>query len=143
MIDFENNLGRYIGRIHYLFSQKLNQSLQKSETGITADQFRLLTHLWKQEGISQQQLAQHVRRDRASVTRMVDILEHQGFINRTADKKDRRINLIFLTKRGKQLESIAAQAAQEVLNISQKGFSKSDRAALIGLLQKVISNLKE
>jgi DNA-binding MarR family transcriptional regulator len=142
-MDFENNLGRYIGRIHYLFSQKLNQLLRKSKTGITVDQFRLLTHLWKQDGISQQQLALHVRRDRASVTRMVDILEKQGFINRAADKEDRRINLIFLTKKGKLLESIASQAAQEVLELSQQGFSKSQQAMLTELLQKIISNLKE
>jgi DNA-binding MarR family transcriptional regulator len=142
-MDFENNLGRYIGRIHYLFSLKLNHLLRKSQTGITVDQFRLLTHLWKQDGISQQQLAQLVLRDRASVTRMVDILEEQGFINRVADKGDRRINLIFLTKKGKLLESIASQAAQEVLDISQKGFSKSQQVILTELLQKLISNLKE
>lgn len=142
-MNFDDNVGRYIGRIHYLFSQKLNQLLRNAETGITVDQFRLLTHLWKQDGISQQQLAQLVRRDRASITRMVDILEKQGFINRAADIDDRRINLIFLTKKGKELEPIASQAAQETLDISQKGFSHPERQALEELLKKVIANLKE
>lgn len=142
-MNFDDNVGRYIGRIHYLFSQKLNLLLKKSETGITVDQFRLLTHLWKQEGISQQQLAELVRRDRASITRMVDILEKQGFIKRTADKEDRRINLVFLTKKGRELEPIASKAAQETLDISQQGFSEPERIALEGLLKKVIANLKE
>ncbi len=141
-MDFEDNVGRYIGRIHNLFSYKLNELLRESEAGITVDQFRLLTHLWKEDGISQQQLAQLVRRDRASITRMVDILEEQGFINRTADKDDRRINLIFLTKKGKQLEPIASKAAQETLEISQKGFSKANRLAFADFLKKVIVNLK-
>lgn len=143
IMDFEDNLGRYIGRIHNLFSNKLNQLLRESEAGITVDQFRLLTHLWKEDGISQQQLAQQVRRDRASVTRMVDILEEQGFISRAEDKEDRRINLIFLTKKGKQLQPIASKAAQEALSISQNGFSKSERLALTELLKRMISNLKE
>jgi MarR family transcriptional regulator, organic hydroperoxide resistance regulator len=142
-MNFEDNIGRYIGRIHSLFSYKLNQLLRESEAGITVDQFRLLTHLWKQDGISQQQLAQLVRRDRASITRMVDILEQQGFINRASDKDDRRINLIFLTEKGKQLEPIASKAAEETLNISQKGFSQSERKTLDELLNRVISNLKE
>lgn len=142
-MDFEENLGRYIGRIHNLFSYKLNQLLRQYEADITVDQFRLLTHLWKQDGISQQQLALLVRRDRASVTRMVDILEEQGIISRRADNEDRRINLIFLTKKGKQLEPVASKAAQETLDISQKGFSKADRLALAELLKKVITNLKD
>jgi DNA-binding MarR family transcriptional regulator len=142
-MDFEDNVGRYIGRIHDLFSHKLNQLLRESDTDITVDQFRLLTHLWKQDGISQQQLAQLVRRDRASITRMADILEQQGIINRTSDKQDRRINLIFLTTKGKQLEPIASEAAQETLEISQKGFSNAERLVLNDLLKKVILNLKE
>jgi len=142
-MDFEENLGRYIGRIHNLFSYKLNQLLRQYEADITVDQFRLLTHLWKQDGISQQQLAVLVRRDRASVTRMVDILEEQGIISRRADNEDRRINLIFLTKKGKQLEPVASKAAQETLDISQKGFSKADRLVLTELLKKIITNLKD
>lgn len=142
-MDFEENLGRYIGRIHNLFSYKLNQLLRQYEADITVDQFRLLTHLWKQDGISQQQLAVLVRRDRASVTRMVDILEEQGIISRRADNEDRRINLIFLTKKGKQLEPVASKAAQETLDISQNGFSKADRLVLTELLKKIITNLKD
>lgn len=141
-MDFENNLGRNVGRIHYLFSQKLNVLLRNAATGITVDQFRMLTQLWKEDGISQQKLALYVKRDRASVTRMVDILEEQEIIRRVADKDDRRINLIFLTPKGKELEAIASNAAQEVLDIAQQDLSNTQKTTLSELLQKVIANLK-
>jgi DNA-binding MarR family transcriptional regulator len=141
-MDIEHNFGRYIGRIHYLLSRKLTQLNEASGNGITADQFRLLTHLWKQDGITQQALALLLGRDRASVTRMVDILEAQDILKRVADKKDRRVKRIILTRKGKLLKTKAYKAAEKSLEAALKGLSKADQALLMSQLGKVIQNLK-
>lgn len=141
-MEIENNFGRYIGRIHYLLSRKLTQLNEASGNGITADQFRLLTHLWKQDGITQQALALLLGRDRASVTRMVDILEAQDILKRVADKKDRRVKRIVLTRKGKLLKTKAYKAAEKSLEVALKGFSKADQVLLMSQLGKVIQNLK-
>jgi DNA-binding MarR family transcriptional regulator len=141
-MEFENNIGRFTGRLYYLMGRHLNRQLQQAGTDITADQFRFLTHLWKKDGITQQQVAMAVSRDRASITRMVDVLEKQGIITRIADKNDRRVNLIYLTKKGKELQSLAAEAAKQVLNQTVKGFTKTEQAAFSGFLQKSIKNLE-
>jgi MarR family transcriptional regulator, organic hydroperoxide resistance regulator len=141
-MDKEQNFGRYIGRIHYLLSRKLTQLNEESGNGITADQFRLLTHLWKQDGITQQALALLLGRDRASVTRMVDILEAQHLLKRMADKNDRRVKRIVLTREGKLLKTKAYKAAEKSLEVALKGFSKTDQNQLMTQLEKVIRNLK-
>jgi DNA-binding MarR family transcriptional regulator len=142
-MNYANTLARYIGITYSLQSKRLNELLEENEVGITTDQFRLMTHLWKQDGVPQQNLACNLSRDRASVTRMVDILENEGFITRIPDKADRRVNLIYLTKRGKELEIKAAACAQRCLDEMTKNLSKEEQHTLSALLQKVMKNFGE
>ncbi len=141
-MNFETSLGRYAGRLHYLLTKRLNKFLGEANANITADQFRLLTHLWKTDGLNQQSLATCLNRDRAGITRMIDILENQNFITRIADKEDRRINLIYLTKQGKELEPIAAACAKKCLDEMTYNFTEEEKERFGNLFLKAIENLK-
>ena len=44
---------------------------------------------------------------RQSMTRLIDNMERQHLVVRISDKKDRRTNLIHLTKDGKELEAVS------------------------------------
>jgi DNA-binding MarR family transcriptional regulator len=140
-MNFETNIGRYTGVLHQSLHKRLNDLLEQAQTGITADQFRLLTHLWKEDGITQQQLACLLQRDKAGVKRMIDILEKQHFVTRIADKQDRRVNLVYLTKTGKELEKSCAECAKQCLQDAMQGFSIEEQNMLTTLLQKAIQNL--
>jgi MarR family transcriptional regulator, organic hydroperoxide resistance regulator len=142
-MNFEATLGRQTGVLYYLLSRRLNELLTEAGTGITVDQFRLLTMLWPEDGITQQQLATLLGRDRASITRMTDILENQGVLVRISDKSDRRINLIYLTKVGKEIEPIAAACAKKVLDEMTRNFSAEEQTLFSNLLKRAIENLKE
>lgn len=141
-MNYEKTLGRQIGVLYNLLSRRLNGLLAEAGTGITTDQFRLLTMLWREDGITQQQLAAQLGRDRASVTRMTDILEEQGIVTRISDKSDRRINLLHLTKKGRDLEPAAAACARQALEQMTKNFSETEESAFSQLLQRAIGNLK-
>lgn len=141
-MNYEKTLGRQIGVLYNLLSRRLNGLLAEAGTGITTDQFRLLTMLWREDGITQQQLAAQLGRDRASVTRMTDILEEQGIVTRISDKNDRRINLLHLTKKGRDLEPTAAACARKALEQMTNNFSETEEAVFSQLLQRAIENLK-
>lgn len=140
-MEYEKTLGRQNGVLYYLLSRRLNTLLAEAGAGITVDQFRLLTMLWKEDGITQQQLAAQIGRDRASVTRMTDILEEQGIMTRIPDKTDRRVNLLYLTKKGREIEPLAATAAQQALEEMTKGFTMEEKTTFAQLLQRAIGNL--
>jgi DNA-binding MarR family transcriptional regulator len=140
-MNFETNIGRYTGVLHQSMQKRLSELLEQAQTGITADQFRLLTHLWKEDGITQQQLAYLLKRDKAGVTRMVDILEKQHLVTRIANKQDRRANLVYLTKTGKELENSCAECAKQCLQDSMQDFTIEEQNMLATLLQKAIQNL--
>jgi DNA-binding MarR family transcriptional regulator len=140
-MDYEKTLGRQTGALYHLLSRRLNGLLAEAGTGITVDQFRLLTMLWREDGITQQQLAVLLGRDRASVTRMTDILEEQGILMRIADKSDRRINLLYLSKKGREIEPLAAAAAQQALDEMTRNFAPEEKNTFAQLLQRAIQNL--
>lgn len=141
-MEYEKTLARMLGRTHYLVSRRLNKLLQQSGSGITADQFKLLAALWTKDGITQRELSVRLGRDRAGITRMVDILEEQGLLTRISDKDDRRINLIYLTKKGRELEPLAAENAQQSLDDMTCGFSEEEKKQFAHLLSRAIENLK-
>lgn len=142
-MDFEASLGRKVGVLNRQLSRRMGALLAQAGTGITVDQFRLLTVLWKSDGITQQELASQVGRDRASVTRMVDILEAQGLLARVADQRDRRTNLLCLLKPGRDLEATAAACAQRALDEMTRGFTRAEAASFSALLDRAITNLKK
>lgn len=142
IMQFDKTLGKHITSLSYLLSKQLNKSLSERKSGITSDQFRLLTNLWRKDGITQQKLAIYIGRDRASVARMITILENSNIVTRINHETDKRVNLIYLTKKGRELEPIAWQCVQESLNIMTKGFNSEETLLFEQLLIRASDNLK-
>ena len=108
---------------------------------ITIEQWSLLYHLWKKDGISQQQLCEHTFRDKPSITRLVDNLEKQKLVKRVASKDDRRINLVFLTDAAKQMEEHLMDLANQTLNEALVGVTHGQIEIAKEVLQQVYENL--
>ncbi len=137
----EKTIGKSISILNHLLVQKLNNLLYCQKTGITSDQFRLLTFLWEKDGISQQILVNLLSRDKASIARMVDLLEDTGILTRISDKTDKRVNLIYLTKKGKQLKFQAIFCAQSCNNMILNNFNENEKTEFERLILKAIYNL--
>ena len=125
----------------YVFRQ-LAMHMKEKNLPITPDQFRVLTHLWQHDGCSQQELATGSLRDRANVTRIIDILEREGIVERTDHETDRRIFKIQLTKKGKALETDAMACGRSAIDDALNGVSKSDLEVCMKVLNKTIENLR-
>ena len=140
-MEFNDTLGRLFGVTHQLFLKNLNIAFIKEELPITAEQFKMMSRLWDQDGISQQTLAEGIGRNRAATGRMVDTLEKKGLIVRKNHPTDRRLNLIFLTQKGKRMQPKAEKCATQVLDQSVKDFSPESIEQLKAVIKKIIRNL--
>src|SRR5438874_11493553 len=76
--------------------RRLQKKLSATDLNITIEQWSVLYHLWKEDGLSQQQLCDATFRDKPSITRLVDNLEKLNLVKRVPSDNDRRINLIYL-----------------------------------------------
>jgi len=98
--------------------------------------------LWKEDGMSQQQLCDATFRDKPSITRLVDNLEKLKLVKRVASKDDRRINLIYLTKEAQLLQEQTLEIANQTLNEALDGVSNGQIEIAKEVLQCVYDNLK-
>ena len=104
------------GKASTAIARRLQKKFNAAGLNITIEQWSVLYHLWKQEGISQQELCNATFRDKPSITRLVDNLEKLNLVKRVASENDRRINLIYLTKQAQKLQEETMAIADETLN---------------------------
>lgn len=62
--------------------------LRMNNIRLTPEQFLLIDLLWNQGPMSQQQLADSMRKDKNSITKLVDALERKELLMRQRSKKD-------------------------------------------------------
>lgn len=130
------------GKASIAIARRLQKNFKSSNIDITIEQWSVLYHLWKEDGISQQQLCDATFRDKPSITRLVDNLEKLKLVKRVASKDDRRINMIYLTREAQQLQEKSMEIANQTLNEALNGVTPGQIEIAREVLQKVYDNLK-
>lgn len=130
------------GKASTAIARRLQKKFNTSGLNVTIEQWSVLYHLWKNDGISQQELCNATFRDKPSITRLVDNLEKLQLVKRVASDSDRRINLIFLTRQGQKLEDETMDLAEETLNEALEGIPANNINLCKEILQQVYDNLK-
>src|ERR1700712_2815809 len=109
------------GKAATAIARRLQKNFKQSGMEITIEQWSVLYHLWKQDGLSQQQLCDATFRDKPSITRLVDNLEKLKLVKRVASKNDRRMNMIYLEKEAIDLQEKTMELANRTLNEALEG----------------------
>jgi DNA-binding MarR family transcriptional regulator len=130
------------GKASTAIARRLQKKFNNAGLNLTIEQWSVLYHLWKQEGISQQQLCNATFRDKPSITRLVDNLERLDLVKRVASENDRRINLIYLTKQAQKLQEQSMGLAEETLNEALETVPADKIDVCKEVLQIVYDNLK-
>ena len=130
------------GKASTAIARRLQKKFNSSGLNLTIEQWSVLYHLWKEDGISQQELCNATFRDKPSITRLVDNLEKANLVKRVASENDRRINLIFLTKQALKLQEETMAIADETLNEALITVPADKVDVCKEVLQVVYDNLK-
>ena len=129
------------GKASTAIARRLQKNFKQNNVEITIEQWSVLYHLWKQDGLSQQQLCDATFRDKPSITRLVDNLEKLKLVKRVASKSDRRINMIYLTREAQQLQEHTMEVANQTLNEALNGVTNGQIEIAKEVLQNVYDNL--
>ncbi|MGI9138401.1 MAG: MarR family winged helix-turn-helix transcriptional regulator [Sediminibacterium sp.] len=122
-------------------ARRLQKNYRQAGLEITIEQWSVLYHLWKEDGLSQQELGIRTFRDKASITRLIDNLEKLALVTRVASKDDRRINLVYLTDAAKPLQQLTYELANKTMNEALQNISKEEIEVVKNVLQRVYDNL--
>ncbi len=83
--------------------RELDHSLAEAGISISSEQCILLKHVGLNDGIHQNELAERILRDKAAITRHLDVLEQKKLVVREHNPTDRRQNLLHITSAGRRL----------------------------------------
>ncbi|MBC1483660.1 MarR family transcriptional regulator [Listeria sp. FSL L7-1509] len=138
MTERQEQLAKAIATIHRSESTFKNKKLL--ETGLNIGQLRYLWTLYREDGISQESMAKRFMVDKANVTRHIKRLEELEMIRREMDKKDRRIQRIFVTEKGVQMRALIEEVTSNWTAQLTAGFSGKEKDELVHLLGRLSEN---
>jgi DNA-binding MarR family transcriptional regulator len=110
---------------------------------VSPEQWSILAQLWRQDGLSQQVLADRFHKSKVAALHLVDRLEAQGLVARRPNPTDGRSNLIYLTPKGRAIQSELIPLAQGNLDRALEGVSDADLETTKSVLYKITSNMTE
>jgi DNA-binding MarR family transcriptional regulator len=124
---------------------ELYSSRLKDRTGINASQLSCMLIIYTAGPLSITKISEHVSLSPSMLTSIVDQLEKKELVVRSRKSSDRRVILIELTEKGKQLARHAPPSFQEqlttVLDRKTGDFKKSLRSHLSQLLSIIVSEV--
>lgn len=135
MERIEDCLNFYLGKAYQRVTQAAKQRL--APYGVTPVQYALLKVLWEQDDQSGAELSERLQLDSATMTGLLDRLEHAGLIERKAHATDRRINKVVLTTRGRDLQ----QPLDREMDQMNQDFLGSLDPSEAGHLRELLTNL--
>ncbi|REK74964.1 MarR family winged helix-turn-helix transcriptional regulator [Paenibacillus paeoniae] len=109
---------------------------------LAPEQHLVMALLLKQQGLTQNEIADQLRKDKSSMTRMLASLEKKGFIKREGCPNDRRCMKVYLTDEGESLRGYIDMITETTKEQFERDFSKEEKEELIRLLAKFRMNVQ-
>ena len=115
----------------------------EEETGIRGVQYPYLFYICRHEGCRQEELAVHLHVNKSNVTRQLDKLQQNGFINICPDEHDGRGKRVWPTEKALACRQRVRQVLDEWDSIMCGGLSEAEQETLKTLLDKTLCHVKE
>ena len=101
----------------------------------------ILEYLNEHGDCSQKELADFLGVTPASIATSLKRMSKSGFIERTSDENDRRINRLRLTEKGKEIRLAGKNECDRVDKAMFNGFSSEEISAFSDMLSRIADNL--
>jgi len=112
-----------------------------SQLGLHVAQELILFLLWREDGMSQSQLATCLQLELPTITKSVQRMEHSDLVIRRMDDQDTRISRVYLTEQGRALYEPALEVWKDLEARTFSHMTDIECALLRRLLQQAIFNL--
>lgn len=140
--NFNDSFGFVLVKIGRLIENRLKTNFEKEGINVTPQQWSALTHLWNEDGISQQKLADAFSKDKTSITRLLNNMEKNELIIRKQDINDKRNKMVFLTYKAKLIKRDSIKVAEQTLVEMLEGVDHKEVKLSKKVLKKISKNLE-
>ncbi len=115
---------------------------QAARYGITRAQWAVLAKIERTEGMKQTELAEQMEMQPITLTRLIDKLCDNDWIERRGDESDRRVNRLYLRKAGRHLLGKLSGLRSELTATALDGISSPDSHRMLTQLELIKENVR-
>jgi DNA-binding MarR family transcriptional regulator len=129
--------------IRIAMKQYVQRRIREDKLDLTYEMVQVLAVLWRKGELNQQEIADRVQKNKASLTSLLDNLAKRKLITRNEDPADRRNKIISLTDSGKEYEKQLEPLLNGFFQTLTKNLPGREMKKITGFLKNMESNLLE
>ncbi|MEO8039249.1 MAG: MarR family transcriptional regulator [Betaproteobacteria bacterium] len=137
--DLSRNFGFILNDVARLMRTTFDRRVKS--LGLTRSQWWVLNHLFRNDGVTQSELADILEVEKATLGRLLDRLEQKGWVRREGHAGDRRAKRVFLTEEVEPAIKTMRAAAVEVRRDALAGLSATQQEQFVDALLAIKANL--
>lgn len=138
----EQSLGHLTGLASRLFNRLLASRFRQAGIEITAEQWGVILLLQNQAPLTQGQISEKLYLEKSSVSRSVNGLEKNGWVERQVSVEDSRRKMVALTSKSLAVVAQCQSIAEGVLIDAQQGLAEAELNQSKQQLGDLIVNLR-
>ncbi len=130
-----------ISRAYLVITSALKKGFAMADVGQMKPAYiGVLLNLWNEEGVKMVELGRKAGLEPSTMSGLLDRMAKDKLIKRVAAKNDRRVQLIFLTESGKNIQKPVLEAINQVLADVFGDIPENDIAVSKQFLRQILVN---
>ncbi len=125
------------------FKDLVNRSYQINELDLTYDQWMVINVISEKQGVTQITIAAQTRKEPASISRILKLLEKKEIIEKVSTKKNKRVKRVYLTPKGDDTHRQATRLFNMIAKDGFNGVYEQEINLFVRILDKLQSNFKD
>ncbi|NEW04608.1 MarR family transcriptional regulator [Paenibacillus sp. SYP-B3998] len=138
MIDAKNSIPRWVSLLYRYGQMYIGEHLKNYEIG--RGQHIFLNALYKEDGLSQEDLADYLKIDKGTTAKALKKLEEQGYITRNVSEKDKRCNEVHLTQKALLIKEDVRKVLTDWRERLTYGLTDEEKQLAHSILEKMGNN---
>jgi DNA-binding MarR family transcriptional regulator len=121
--------------------QFIHRRVKEENIDLTYEMLQVLTVLWRSGDLNQQDIANSIQKNKASLTSLLDNLAKRKLVIRNEDPSDRRNKIVSLTKLGRDYKEQFVPIFKEFYTHLQRDLSLEELKKVTSVLNSMNNNL--
>ncbi len=136
----DSSIAYLVGRTSRSIIKRLTKKFSDAGFDVSYEQWSILVHLYRKDGQTQQELSNIAVKDKAAITRLLNVLEKKNIVLRIPDRNDKRSKLVYLTNKAKEFKTNLIAVVEELLEEAKIGIDHDEMEQCKNTLNKIFAN---
>jgi DNA-binding MarR family transcriptional regulator len=133
-----DNVGKWVSVLYRQFQVYINAELKSFD--LNSSQYIFLLILYRQDGVSQEELARRLFIDKGAAARAIKQLEQNGLLTRKVNALDKRAYEVYLTEKALKIRPLIEEILDRWNRILSQDRSEEENIIVIEALKDMSAN---